>query len=500
MSKQYIDIPLYTTFNDISAKNFSLSATQYKSFCIKNKNIVTVRDFLSRDLKRSDLGSEVGSEAYVNASKYFFIKTKALQAETYLLDINKESVQNITPMSFINSNLKKGDLLISKDSNVGEIAILDRDYSNTMLCGGIYKLPVIDKKYYLLAFIKNNILRQQIDFLVPRGSTIRHGKTKFLECLIPMPNKNSSDTIKYVELLMEAIVGKEIEIRKKHEKILTAIQEELENNQDEKEFHYSLPSIKEIEGLDRMDSSLYSKAFKEKEFLITNYKHGYASLTDLGYYGVRGTSLENNFIKNRIDSDEYVDGFYKLIIPTNISKHGTVSKITYIGTSTCLKTIKAGDIIFGGEGYGKGKSFVVIEEDGNIATNYHGIRIVCDYEVPVSSKIFVKCVLSYLREQGLIDCYGVGGNGGHFAPAYFHLAKIPNFPESIKQEIVCLYHNPQVTYDASKFTLENFLEYDRGFNINAGIYELDKSMKYLQSKLEQAIECIADDEEVDISF
>lgn len=73
MSKQYIDIPLYTTFNDISAKNFSLSATQYKSFCIKNKNIVTVRDFLSRDLKRSDLGSEVGSEAYVNASKYFFI-------------------------------------------------------------------------------------------------------------------------------------------------------------------------------------------------------------------------------------------------------------------------------------------------------------------------------------------------------------------------------------------------------------------------------------------
>lgn len=220
MSKQYIDIPLYTTFNDISAKNFSLSATQYKSFCIKNKNIVTVRDFLSRDLKRSDLGSEVGSEAYVNASKYFFIKTKALQAETYLLDINKESVQNITPMSFINSNLKKGDLLISKDSNVGEIAILDRDYSNTMLCGGIYKLPVIDKKYYLLAFIKNNILRQQIDFLVPRGSTIRHGKTKFLECLIPMPNKNSSDTIKYVELLMEAIVGKEIEIRKKHEKNL----------------------------------------------------------------------------------------------------------------------------------------------------------------------------------------------------------------------------------------------------------------------------------------
>ena len=204
MGKQYIDIPLYTTFNDISSKDFSLSATQYKSFCIKNKNVLSVRDFLSRDLKRSDLGAEVGSDAYVEESNYFFIKTKALQADTYLLETNKESVQNITPMSFVNSDLKKGDLLISKDSNVGEIVILDKDYPNTMLCSGIYKLPIADKKYYLLAFIKNNIFRQQIEFLVPRGSTIRHGKTKFLDCLIPLPNKNSANTIRYIELLMQA--------------------------------------------------------------------------------------------------------------------------------------------------------------------------------------------------------------------------------------------------------------------------------------------------------
>lgn len=96
-------------------------------------------------------------------------------------------------------------MLISKDSNVGEIAILDKDYPNTMLCGGIYKLPVIKNKYYLLAFIKSELFRQQIDFLVPRGSTIRHGKTKFLDCLIPMPNKNRKETILYIELLMQAI-------------------------------------------------------------------------------------------------------------------------------------------------------------------------------------------------------------------------------------------------------------------------------------------------------
>lgn len=34
-------------------------------------------------------------------------------------------------------NLKEGDIIISKDSNIGEIVILDKDYPNYMLC----KLP-----------------------------------------------------------------------------------------------------------------------------------------------------------------------------------------------------------------------------------------------------------------------------------------------------------------------------------------------------------------------
>lgn len=500
MKKKYIDIPLFTTLDEIVNKNYTLSATQYKFFNISNKNIKPLSSFLDRKLERKDLGYEVGSECYVESSPFMFIKTKALQPESYLLDENKESTQYITPHNYVKMDLKQGDLLISKDSNVGEIVILDKDYPNTMLCGGIYRLPITKNKYYLLAFIKSDVFRQQIDFLVPRGSTIRHGKTKFLDCLIPLPNKSSEDTIKYVELLMQAIINKEIEIKKKHNLILCKIQKELELNQSGQKFKYNLPSISEIMNLDRMDSSLYSEDFRTKEFLITNYKYGYQTLTDKGYRGVRGTSLENNFIKNRIDSDVFVEGFYKLIIPTNITKYGTVAKITYIGTSTQLKTIKQGDIIFGGEGYGKGKSFVVIENEDNIATNYHGIRIVCDKEASINSKIFVKCILTYLRENGLIDCYGVGGNGGHFAPAYFYLAKIPNFPIEKENLIVKLYHNASSVYKTSNLKLNDFLDYDNKFNQEAGIYELDKSMKYLQEKLSNAINAIVDDIEIKIKF
>jgi len=500
MAKQYIDIPQYTTYQEIVTKDYSFSATQYKTFCIRNSNTIPVSEFLYRDLQRNDLGSEVGSGAYVEQSPYKFIKTKALQPETYLLDINNEAVQNIVPSAYIDSKLKKGDLLISKDSNVGEIAILDKDYPNTMLCGGIYKLPVIKNKYYLLAFIKSELFRQQIDFLVPRGSTIRHGKTKFLDCLIPIPQKNTEQVIRYVEILMKAIINKEIEIKHKHEKIIKSIQIELENYQKQDIFKFSQPNINEILELDRLDSSMYSYNFKYKEFLIKNYKYGFNTLSNMGFYGIRGTSLENNYIKNRVDSDTYKPGFYELIIPTNITKYGTVAKSSYIGTPVKLKTISQGDIIFGGEGYGKGKSFVVIDNVKNIATNYHGIRIVCSTKTDMQQKIFVKCFLSYLRETGMIDKYGVGGNGGHLAPAYFGLIKIPNFRVEKLSEIVKLYNNPEMEYSSRKFNIDNFLDFDNGFNKKAGIYEIDKSMKYLQEKLNKAIDDIANDKEIKVEF
>ena len=48
--------------------------------------------------------------------------------------------------------------------------------------------------------------------------------------------------------------------------------------------------------------------------------------------------------------------------------------------------------------------------------------------------------------------------------------------------------------------MDDFLEYDDAFNTVAGIYELDKSMKYLQEKLEKAIDDIANDNIVNILF
>ncbi|WP_294384174.1 hypothetical protein [uncultured Ruminococcus sp.] len=499
MKKKYIDIPLFTTLDEIVNKNYTLSATQYKFFNISNKNIKPLSSFLDRKLERKDLGYEVGSECYVESSPFMFIKTKALQPESYLLDENKESTQYITPHNYVKMDLKQGDLLISKDSNVGEIVILDKDYPNTMLCGGIYRLPITKNKYYLLAFIKSDVFRQQIDFLVPRGSTIRHGKTKFLDCLIPLPNKSSEDTIKYVELLMQAIINKEIEIKKKHNLILCKIQKELELNQSGQKFKYNLPSISEIMNLDRMDSSLYSEDFRRKEFLITNYKYGVSSVKKLGFKISRGQNLQISSIGKSIQTDVYRKNYYTLILPKFLSKYGTVYKKEYLGNPNKLKTLKKGDIIFGAEGNEKGRSLAIIEEQNNTITNIHGITL-NQKQHSLTKGIFIKLFLDYYRANGMIDAYAVGGNGGSLAIKYWNFLKFPNFPVKKENQIVKLYHNASSVYKTSNLKLNDFLDYDNKFNQEAGIYELDKSMKYLQEKLSNAINAIVDDIEIKIKF
>ena len=499
MEKNYVDVPIFTNINNIENKNYTLSATQYKTFDIKNKNIKPLSSFLDRDLKRSDLGNEVGSENYVTNSSYTFIKTKALQQKSYLLDKSSDSFQFITPQSYIEMNLKEGDILISKDSNVGEIVILDKDYPKSMLCGGLYRLPISKHKYYLLAIIKSDLFRQQIDFLVPRGSTIRHGKTKFLECYIPLPNKNSDSTIKYVECLMKAIVDKEKKIKEKHSLILSSIIKELEDNQNSNSFKYEMPSIQEIERIDRFDSNRYCEEYKRFRFLLTNYKYGYSTLSDYDYKAKRGQNLQVSAIGKSIYSDTYHPGFYYLVLSQNLSAEGRILDYKYLGNENELSTLNKGDIVFSARGQCLGRSFVVMEQIDNLITNIDSMIFYGNSNT--TKACFIHLMLDLYRSNDFIKKIGINGSGAESVTKY-QLPDIifPNFPERKEKEIVKLYYNPDAIYDASSKGIDEFIDYDQSFNESAGIYELDKSLKRLQEKLHIAIDQIANDEEVCISF
>lgn len=499
MSNNYIKTPATISFSCIIEKDYTLSSSQFMELVMPNKNFLYVKDFLSRPLQRKDLGVEVGSLNYIGKSTHFFLRTKALQPHSFSPEITSETALPIMPNSFVNMNLKKGDLIISKDSNIGEIVILDKDYPNHMLSGALYKLPVIDKKYYLLAFLKHNIFREQLDFMVPKGATIRHAKTLFLDCKIPMPNHNPNDTIKYIELLTQAIVNKEQLIKQRHDSILEAIQTELYKNQKTNTFKFELPSYNEIKNIGRLDTNLYRKQFKELVFKIKNYYQSYQTINDLGFTLSRGQNLQVSNIGESIYSKKKYSNFYTLMLPKFLSKYGTIDKVEYLGNPNTLKTLKKGDLIFGAEGFEKGRSIVVVESREKVITNIHGITLQQKGQ-NLTKAIFIKCFLDYLRSKGLIDLYAVGGNGGSLAQKYWDIIPFPNFSEAKQNEITILYHNPDSVYNTKAFTLDNFLEQDNAFNKTAGIYELDKTAKQLKELLNKAIDNIVIDKPVEIKF
>lgn len=243
---QYIKVPNEIDLKTINNNGFSLSPSQYKTISMKNCSVIYLHDFLDRNIARKDLGVEVGSLCYIEQSPVYFIRTKAFQKHSFLPKITKESALPISPNSFVQMNLKEGDFLILKDSNIGEAVILDKNYTNFMLSGAIYRLPVTKWKYYLFAIVKHNIFKEQLDFMVPKSSTIRHAKTKFLDVKIPLPNKNRENVIEFIELLTQSIINKEKEIQTKSKLIHELVTKELYDNQKTNKFVYDYPSINEL--------------------------------------------------------------------------------------------------------------------------------------------------------------------------------------------------------------------------------------------------------------
>ena len=499
MSHCYIKTPTTILFNSIVEKDFTLSSSRFAELVMTNQTFLCVKDFLHRPLQRKDLGVEVGSLNYIRKSTHYFLRTKALQAHSYLPEITSETAVPIMPGAFVKMNLKKGDLIISKDSNIGEAVLLDKDYPNHMLSNALYKLPVAQKKYYLLAFIKHNIFREQLDFIVPKGVTIRHAKTLFLDCKIPIPNHSTKNTIKFIETLTQAIMNKEQLIKQRHASILRAIEIELLNNQKPSAFKFAFPTIQEIEAVGRLDTGLYSGEFKKLNFLISNYQNGLKTIKELGYKVLRGPNLAVSVIGITHYSNRPLSKrFYRLIQPTDLSNYGTVQSERYFGNINNIQLLKKGDILFGAEG-NIGKVHIILDLKEHAVTNYHGMSITSN-----TAKLYEKCFVGTfffcLRNKNFFDFYAVGGQGGSFGKEKTENLKIPNFTDKQKKEIALLYHNPNNIYHPDNFTLDNFLEQDNTFNKKAGIYELDKTAKRLKEILNNAIDDIAADHPVTILF
>jgi len=494
---RYIQIPTTITYKDLVEK-CSLSPSSYKTITFNNKNVKKIRELLS---EKPQKGEEVGSFSYVSKSNFYFIRTKALQTSCFLPVLNDvEYAVPILPMVFKDFKLRKGDILISKDANIGETAYLNEDLPNFMISGGIVKLRFPeDIKYYVFAFMKSEFFRNQIDLMVSRGATIRHAKTLWLDAEIPFPNQqNKEEIVKFVTLLTKAIIRKEAEICLKDDRIVNLIENELKNNQSPRKYQYSYPTINELQNSNRLDTSLFCEDFREKDFKISNYSYGYSTITQLNFEISRGQNLQVSCIGKSIYKDTKNNNYYALFLPTHITRYGTIEKIIYLGNPLNLKTLKKGDIIFGAEGFKKGRSILITDDLKRTVTNIHGI-ILHHKDNNFLLSVFVRCFLNYLRDEKIIDYLAVGGQGGSLAQRYWDALKIPNFPGDKQKEIAKHYYTP-VTYDSNKLNLNNFEQEDIRITELAGILQLDKQIKTIKEELDKIIQKIILDEEIVISF
>lgn len=494
---RFVYTPSSISFSTLKNKNWILSPSIYKRLNIPNSNLKTVRDFLSQDLSHEYLGFEVGSINYIQKSTHFFLKTKALQYFSFIPQFTEDSLTPIFPQVFNDMNLKKGDLLISKDSNIGEAVILDEDYPNVCLSGAIYKLPLSSHKYYLFAFLKHQVFREQLDYLVPKGATIRHAKKLFLDCFIPLPKNNSEEVISYVELLTQAIIEKEIAIKKKHSEIIDLIEEEIVNNQLDSHFSFSLPYFSELLNIGRLDCSHYSKEYKEFRHLISNYKFGFYNFSEDGYKFKRGQNLQFSNIGQSIYSDNFQTGFYRLILSKHISDFSSINDFQFIGNANSLTTLKKGEIVLSARG-DIGRVYISPYDIHKTITNIDSI-VFYKKDSSIEHDIFNAMFLNYLRTKKIIHRFGIIGSGAPSLTKYqIDDIIIPSFPVQKQSEIAQKYHHLKVIQDP--ITLENFSRIDNDFNSKSGIFEINVSLLQMKTHLQEVLDSICNNNDIDFSF
>ena len=492
-SYKYIGVPKVISSKECAENGFVFAPSKYSRF-IPNGNVLFVP--LSKICRESKVKITFNRREMYQYSEIgdIDVSTGTIKSNTlYGLHLPSENPKIV----------KKNDILVSTvRSYRGGFGLMNSDADNICCSPAILVIRNVSKKItkeYLLAVLRTDFTIEQILGFQTRGMYPRLDSDAMDKLLIPIPKDKK--IIKYISDLMRAYLNKNELIKQRHAEILRLIDEELRNNQKESTDTYHFPTLQELQKVGRLDTGLYSKRFWIQNAKIKNYKNGYTSFLKLNNGNVnitRGQNLQESNIGKSIYEDSPRKGFYRLALSKNFTDSQTIVQYQYLGNPRKLKTISMGEIIFSCRG-DMGRNLVYCEPIDDIITNIDSVHIVFPQQ-KLYKTIFISQFLGYLRTISYLKTIAITGSGADsFTKYQFELLSIPNFPDSKQQEIAKLYHNPQ-EYKSGDCTLDHFLAFDDNYNATAGIYELDKTAKYLQQLLNQAIDDIVNNREVKIKF
>lgn len=474
---------IITTFKSIKRKDCLLSSSLHKQINVANDNYLPLRELLSRELNRNDLGKEVGSINYVSDSNFFFTKTKALQNYSFLPILNSESTESIIPQVFVDYNLKAGDIILSKDSNIGETVILDKDYPNYMLSGALYKLPLNESdKFYILAFIKHRYFREQLNRLVPKGATLRHAGTKFLDCNIPFPLNNKDAIVNYVSNITKKIVEIEIEIKNRDSEINDIIETELINNQNPNSvYKFTHATYRQLTIGKRLDTGVYSDAFQRITHLLTNYKGG--------VFNVDADRLRSGSTPKIRDISNYSEGCLRWVTPTNCSDWGFIQTHEKILTPTKNNLSEDAVLLINRTSRGGKGEYVGIGTFYDYKSYGDGHHNQGIYRITGYSKellVFITTFMNTKMMRKYCSALSVGSKMKEIKSEQFLSIPIPILDSKVLKRVYKLFYTED--FDRS---IENILSLQTH---NVGLFHLSVAenilMQYLNSVLDMVIDNI----------
>lgn len=474
--------------------NYAFQSSMYKGLLTKNKNLVPLKECLTRELKDTDKGREALSRNYIESTGSFFIRTKALQNNQFIPMFDSQSRLEIHPEVMVNIDLQKNDLLISKDSNIGQTVLLNEDLPNHMISAGIYRLPINKHKKYIFAFMKNDLFINQLENLTPRGTSLAHAKTLFLDCLIPFPNKESLKTINFVETIVDSIIEKEELILKKIQKISEIIETELKNNQKNTKNNIST-TFTELKEIGRFNSSVYSNEKKEIENLILNYKNGHYFLLDEELK--IGTTPKNRVI----GIDENLE--YLWLTPSNCSDYGFIQKVERINHDK-KNNINNTSVLFinrtsrGGTGKYVGIALFYDFDIHGIGHHNQGMYRLENKDQ--NELLFITAFFNSKIIRSFCSYLSVGTKMKELKSNHFTQIPIPKFTNSLKQKVNLLFSNKVSLEILDEIDFDNFMQKDNEFMMSAGIQELAYSISKYRQKLNTIFDSILSDEKIDFTI
>ncbi|MFA5879218.1 MAG: hypothetical protein WC860_03490 [Candidatus Margulisiibacteriota bacterium] len=490
-----------TAISKFSNKDFSLysfSARDYRKLLLENKNTVKLKGLLEHKEK---VGKEIGSEAYMDKSKYKFLKTVNISSN-FLLE--ESSIEYCKPENKVFP--KKNEILIAKDgggNGLGEVTLYpyENKENTDSLSAGIIAIKIQEaKRNYVLGFLKSQHFKDFVDLNTAQGSTIRHSKLVALEYEIPFPttanHPNPEKVEALVSLIVQNIIDKEEQIKLKNKQIDELIEKELKENQKEGSFKYAYPRISEIREETRLDSGLYEKSVKEIDFEINNFSLGFFYISDFFNY-CRGQNLQISQIGESYYSDIPKHNFYRMFTNVEMQDDRTISGYRWLGNKNKLTTLPDNTVMLAADGMIVGRSFFYDKMENTI-TNIHPWIITAKQDsYPIFKRVYLSLFLSYLKNIGYLEKIKDKSNGGGLKKEHLDKwIKIPNFPDFKQQKIANLYYNK---LDKNiNLTLENYLEKEKARNQETGIFQLNMKIFKLRENLENLVHKIVMEEQIKI--